>query len=105
MNPFDSVEIKLPKVKEKVSIEILISEIEGLADLEEDEDGELPYYKYYLKENAVNQELDSYLKTLGIPTLNFLEKWRDTYIPDNSKQIALLSKIEEIPAYQLEAVR
>jgi hypothetical protein len=54
MNPFDSVEVKLPKLNEKTNIEVVIEQIEGLSDLEEDEDGELPYHRYYLKENAIN---------------------------------------------------
>jgi hypothetical protein len=54
MNPFDSVEVKLPKLTEKTNIEVVIEQIEGLGDLEEDEDGELPYHRYYLKENAIN---------------------------------------------------
>ena len=54
MNPYDSVEVKLPKLTEKSNIEAVIQQIEGLGELEEDEDGELPYHKYYLKENAIN---------------------------------------------------
>jgi len=54
MNPFDSVEIRLPKCTEKTNIEAMIKQIEGLNELEEEEDGELPYNRYLLKENAIN---------------------------------------------------
>ncbi len=56
MNPFDSVEIRLPKCTEKTNIEAIIKQIEGLNELEEEEeeDGELPYNRYLLKENAIN---------------------------------------------------
>jgi len=32
----------------------MIKQIEGLNELEEEEDGELPYNRYLLKENAIN---------------------------------------------------
>ena len=53
----------------------------------------------------MNKELDTYVKTLGVPTLNFLERWRDMSIPDNSKELAKIAEDEDMPSHQIEAVR
>jgi hypothetical protein len=49
--------------------------------------------------------MDTYVRSLGVPTLNFLERWRDMNIPDNSKQLAILAQLEDIPSHQIEAVK
>jgi len=77
-------------LKEKVAaLDDLMKRIQNLKDNEdekEDEDeDEVPYQRYFLKENIMNKDLDTYVKSLGVPTLNFLERWRDVNIPDNSK--------------------
>ncbi len=94
MNPYDSIEIKIPKLTEKLtSVDELLKHIQNLKENEEQEDNEdeedeeeePAINRYFIKENSVNKELDTYVKSLGVPTLNFLERWRDIYIPDNSK--------------------